>query len=48
MDVAELAEDGRIAALRIVYDTVGVRPVFERETGTSWRRTPVRTELRAA
>ncbi|MFE0104574.1 nuclear transport factor 2 family protein [Streptomyces sp. NPDC059009] len=36
VDLAELAEDGRIATLRIVYDTVDVRPVFERETGTSW------------
>ncbi|MDJ0466213.1 nuclear transport factor 2 family protein [Streptomyces sp. H27-C3] len=35
-ELAELAEDGRIAALRIVYDTVNVRPVFERETGASW------------
>ena len=39
VDLAELAEDGRIAALRIVYDTVSVRPVFERETGSSWRPT---------
>ncbi|WP_128435361.1 nuclear transport factor 2 family protein [Streptomyces cyaneus] len=37
VDLAELSEDGRIATLRIVYDTVNVRPVFERETGTSWR-----------
>ena len=37
VDLAELADDGRIAALHIVYDTVDVRPVFERETGTSWR-----------
>jgi hypothetical protein len=40
VDLAELAEDGRIATLRIVYDTVNVRPVFEHETGTSWRPTP--------
>lgn len=38
VDLAELADDGRIAALRIVYDTVDVRPVFERETGGSWRQ----------
>ncbi|MGW2375404.1 MULTISPECIES: nuclear transport factor 2 family protein [Kitasatospora] len=39
VDLAELAEDGRIATLRIVYDTVDVRPAFERETGSSWRAT---------
>ncbi|MQY03796.1 nuclear transport factor 2 family protein [Actinomadura macrotermitis] len=39
VDLAELAEDGRIATLRIVYDTVDVRPTFERETGASWRPT---------
>ncbi|MEU2835405.1 nuclear transport factor 2 family protein [Streptomyces lavendulae] len=37
VDLAELTDDGRIATLRIVYDTVDVRPVFERETGSSWR-----------
>ncbi|MFK0202422.1 nuclear transport factor 2 family protein [Streptomyces lavendulae] len=37
VDLAELSQDGRIAELRIVYDTVNVRPVFEGETGTSWR-----------
>ena len=37
VDLAELDEDGRIATLRIVYDTVDVRPAFEREMGTSWR-----------
>jgi hypothetical protein len=37
-DVLELAADERIAALHIVYDTAGIRPSFERETGTpSWR-----------
>ena len=37
VDVLELAPDGRIAALRIVYDTADVRPVFEQETGKpSW------------
>ncbi|MFJ8357355.1 nuclear transport factor 2 family protein [Streptomyces sp. NPDC093984] len=39
VDLAELDEDGRITTLRIVYDTVEVRPVFERETGSSWRPT---------
>ncbi|MCY0937384.1 nuclear transport factor 2 family protein [Streptomyces sp. H34-S4] len=48
VDLAELAEDGRITTLRIVYDTVDVRPVFERETGASWRRTPLWTGLHAA
>ncbi len=37
VDVAELADNGRIATLHIVYDTVEVRPTFEAETGTSWR-----------
>ena len=39
VDVAELDENGCITALSIVYDTVDVRPVFERETGSSWRST---------
>jgi hypothetical protein len=39
VDLAELAEDGRIATLRIVCDTVDVRPAFERETDRSWRPT---------
>jgi ketosteroid isomerase-like protein len=29
VDVLELASDGRIRVLRIIYDTVGIRPVFE-------------------
>jgi hypothetical protein len=38
VDVLELAVDGRIAALRIVYDTAAIRSVFEEETGRrSWR-----------
>jgi hypothetical protein len=38
VDVLELATDGRIAALRIIYDTSGIRPVFEEETRRrSWR-----------
>jgi hypothetical protein len=37
VDVLELADDGRIAALRIIYDTSGARPVFEAQTGRrSW------------
>jgi hypothetical protein len=32
VDVLELAADGRIAALHIVYDTADVRPVSENET----------------
>ena len=39
VDVAELDSDGRITTLSIVHDTVDVRPVFERETGSSWRST---------
>jgi ketosteroid isomerase-like protein len=38
VDVLELADDERIAALHIVYDTAHIRPVFEQETGRpSWR-----------
>jgi hypothetical protein len=34
----ELDADGLIERLRIVYDTVDVRPAFERDTGgRSWR-----------
>ena len=35
VDVAELDDSGRIASLRIVYDTVTVRPAFESDTGKS-------------
>ncbi|WP_433181838.1 nuclear transport factor 2 family protein [Actinoallomurus sp. CA-150999] len=39
VDVLELADDGRIAALHIIYDTVTARPAFEAEKGegSSWR-----------
>jgi ketosteroid isomerase-like protein len=37
VDLAELSDDGRISSLRIIYDTVDVRPAFEAETGDSWR-----------
>jgi len=38
VDVLELAGDGRIAALRIVYDTSGIRPIFEQQTRRhSWQ-----------
>jgi len=41
VDVLELAADGRIAALRIVYDTAAIRPFFEEQTGrSSWRPDP--------
>jgi len=34
----ELDHGGHIAALRIVYDTADIRPIFEQETGRrSWR-----------
>jgi hypothetical protein len=33
VDVAELDPTGRITSLRIVYDTVDVRPAFEADTG---------------
>jgi ketosteroid isomerase-like protein len=38
VDVLELTSDGHIGALRIVYDTASVRPVFEEQTSrSSWR-----------
>jgi ketosteroid isomerase-like protein len=38
VDVLELAPDGRIATLRIIYDTVLARPLLEQQTGQpSWR-----------
>jgi hypothetical protein len=33
VDIAELDADGLIASIRIVYDTVDVRPAFEADTG---------------
>ncbi|MGE5135766.1 MAG: nuclear transport factor 2 family protein [Gemmatimonadota bacterium] len=33
VDMLELADDDRIAALHIVYDTADVRPAFEEATG---------------
>jgi hypothetical protein len=40
VDVMELDDDGLIRALRIFYDTVTARPVFEQETGGSWHPGP--------
>ena len=38
VDVLELAPDGRIATLRIIYDTVLARPLLDQQTGhPSWR-----------
>jgi hypothetical protein len=38
VDVLELDSNDHIAALRIVYDTADIRPIFEQETGRrSWR-----------
>ena len=38
VDVLELDHGGHIAALRIVYDTADIRPIFEQETGRrSWQ-----------
>jgi hypothetical protein len=37
VDVAELDDAGRITSLRIVYDTVSVRPAFEKATGQTSR-----------
>ncbi|MEO8095532.1 MAG: nuclear transport factor 2 family protein [Pseudolysinimonas sp.] len=33
VDVVELDDSGRITSLRIIYDTVAVRPAFESDTG---------------
>jgi hypothetical protein len=41
VDIAELSEDGRISTLNIIYDTVDVRPTFEAETGSSYRKARV-------
>lgn len=38
VDVAELDDDGLISSIRIVYDTVDVRPAFEADTGTTSKR----------
>ncbi|HEX7834802.1 MAG TPA: nuclear transport factor 2 family protein [Pseudolysinimonas sp.] len=38
VDVAVIDDDGLIADLRIVYDTVDVRPAFEAATGKKSRR----------
>jgi DNA-binding XRE family transcriptional regulator len=35
VDIAELDGEGRVERLRIMYDTAGVRPAFEQETGPS-------------
>jgi hypothetical protein len=38
IDVAQLDDDGLIMDLKIIYDTVDVRPAFEAATGRpSWR-----------
>ena len=38
VDVLELAPDGRIATLRIIYDTVLARPLLDQQAGQpSWR-----------
>ncbi len=34
VDVAELDDDGLISSIRIIYDTVDVRPAYESATGT--------------
>jgi hypothetical protein len=38
VDVIEIDDEGRIANLHIVYDTVDVRPAFEAATGKTTRR----------
>jgi hypothetical protein len=37
VDMLTLDGDGLIKELHIIYDTITVRPLFERETGHSWR-----------
>jgi ketosteroid isomerase-like protein len=37
VDMLKLDRDGLISELHIIYDTIAVRPMFERETGRSWR-----------
>jgi ketosteroid isomerase-like protein len=37
VDMLTLDHDGLISELHIIYDTITVRPAFERETGHSWR-----------
>lgn len=38
VDIAELDDDGLISSIRIVYDSVDVRPAFEADTGRTSRR----------
>jgi hypothetical protein len=38
VDVAVVDDDGLISSIRIVYDTVDVRPAFEADTGRSSNR----------
>jgi hypothetical protein len=38
VDVAELDDDGLISSIRIIYDTVDVRPAFEADTGKRSQR----------
>lgn len=40
VDILELDDEGLIRTLRIFYDTVSTRAVFEQETGGSWRPGP--------
>jgi hypothetical protein len=39
VDVAEVDDDGLISSIRIIYDTVDVRPAYEADTGTTSHRT---------
>jgi hypothetical protein len=38
VDIAELDDDGLIRSIRIIYDTVDVRPAFEADTGRPSKR----------
>jgi hypothetical protein len=40
VDMLTLDDDALIRELHIIYDTITVRPAFERETGQSWRPAP--------
>lgn len=41
VDVAEVDDDGLISSIRIIYDTVAVRPAFEADTGKTSTRPSV-------
>ncbi len=38
VDIAEIDDDGLINSIRVIYDTIDVRPAFEADTGRTSRR----------